>query len=150
MCENLCIYDTSQKGVDVSVEESETESQSIAEIAKEASKKAIKDTFGIGKPITTLENGYIVKKDQNGNIELIEKIIAETSVISENCGHGINIAKDAKEASRNAIRDTFRLGKPIVTLEGRHIVKKYPNGNIELVKKITDMPVISGNNLYHI
>lgn len=60
------------------------------------------------------------------------------------------IAKIAKEAARNAIRDTFKLGNPIMILEDGYIVKKYPNGKIETVKKIDKMPVISGQRIYHL
>lgn len=60
------------------------------------------------------------------------------------------IAKIAKEAARNAIRDTFRLGNPIMILEDGYIVKKYPDGRTETVKKIEKMPVISGKRIYHL
>ena len=46
------------------------------------------------------------------------------------------IAKLAREASLNAIEETFRQGRSIVTVAGEDIVRVYPNGKVELIQHI--------------
>jgi hypothetical protein len=46
------------------------------------------------------------------------------------------IAKVAKEASINARNETFRHGRPVMTVQGEHIVRMFEDGSTELVRKI--------------
>jgi hypothetical protein len=77
---------------------------------------------------------------ERDDIEMFEYEMLESKIIE----------RIAKEATKNAIRDTFRLGKPIMTLENGYIVKKYQDGKIEQIKKIEKTPVISGKRIYHL
>jgi len=60
------------------------------------------------------------------------------------------IERAAREASINAIKDTFSHGRSVMTLQGESIVRKYPDGRTETVRKIEKMPVIPGKRIYHL
>ncbi|MDD3873306.1 MAG: hypothetical protein PHE01_03635 [Methanosarcina sp.] len=60
------------------------------------------------------------------------------------------IAKVAKEASINAINETFRSGRPVMTLQNESIVRKYPDGRTETVRKIEKMPITSKISTYYL
>lgn len=60
------------------------------------------------------------------------------------------ITKVAKEASINAIKDTFRHGRPVMTLQNESIVRKYPDGRTETVRKIEKMPLVLERRIYHL
>lgn len=51
------------------------------------------------------------------------------------------IARVAKEASIHAIMDTFRDGRSVMTLQGESIVRKYPDGRTETVRKIEKVTI---------
>jgi len=60
------------------------------------------------------------------------------------------ISRVAKEASINAINDTFSLGRHVMTLQNGSIVRKYPDGRTETVQKIKKMPIIPERRIYHL
>jgi hypothetical protein len=53
-------------------EESQTEC--MIRIAKKASCDAVKRAFSMGLPVTILQDGYIIKKYPNKDIEIIRKV----------------------------------------------------------------------------
>jgi hypothetical protein len=46
------------------------------------------------------------------------------------------ITRIMREASSEAIKGTFALGRPITTMQGNTIVRKYSDGRIEDIKDI--------------
>ena len=60
------------------------------------------------------------------------------------------ITNVAKEASINAIQDTFNHGMPVTTIQGDSIVKKYQDGSIDFVQKIEKMSIIPKRRIYHL
>jgi hypothetical protein len=46
------------------------------------------------------------------------------------------IARIAKNASNNAIKSAFKCGIPVTIQQGDNIVKLYPDGSTEFIKKV--------------
>ncbi|HLX63836.1 MAG TPA: hypothetical protein VKX17_21370 [Planctomycetota bacterium] len=46
------------------------------------------------------------------------------------------LAQAAREATTQAVRETFELGLPITVLEGENIVKVFPDGRKTVVKRL--------------
>ncbi len=60
------------------------------------------------------------------------------------------ISRVAKEASINAIKDTLGRGRPVMTLRNESIVRIYPDGRTETVRKIEKMPIVSERRTYYL
>lgn len=60
------------------------------------------------------------------------------------------IEKIAKEASHNAVENAFSHGKSVTIQQDGHIVKKYPNGHIEFIRKVENSSVIPEKRQYHL
>lgn len=60
------------------------------------------------------------------------------------------IMKAAREASKDAIKETFLLGGSIMTIQDGFIVKKYSDGKTETVRKMNKMPVNPTKRTYQL
>ncbi|HJH28583.1 MAG TPA: hypothetical protein C5S51_02655 [Methanosarcinaceae archaeon] len=61
-----------------------------------------------------------------------------------------SIEKIAKEASHNAVKNAFNHGRSVTIQQGEHIVKKYPDGSIEIIRKVQNSSVIPEKRQYHL
>ena len=60
------------------------------------------------------------------------------------------IERIAKEASHNAVKNAFSHGRSVTIQQGEHIVKKYPDGSIEIIRKVQNSSVIPEKRQYHL
>lgn len=60
------------------------------------------------------------------------------------------IARVAEQASINARNDTLNRGRPVMTLEDDCIVRRFPDGTIETVRKIGVMSHIPEEIIYRV
>jgi hypothetical protein len=61
-----------------------------------------------------------------------------------------SIARTAKDASNNAIRNAFAHGIAVTRMSGNDIIKMYPDGRTEIIKKIENSSVTLDKRRYHI
>lgn len=74
------------------------------------------------------------------------KVSEETiEALEEECKY---IKRVARDASLDAIEETFRQGRPITTVEDDFVVRKYPDGRIEKIKKLEKTSVIPKKRVY--
>ena len=73
---------------DIAPEDTPGFTEWLANVAREASRKAAQETLDAGRPITIAQDGYIVRKYPDGHIERIKKlppalIITEDRYVAE-------------------------------------------------------------------
>ncbi len=61
-----------------------------------------------------------------------------------------SIEKIAKEASHNAVKNAFNHGRSVTIQQGGYIVKKYPNGHIEVIRKVENSSVTPEKRRYQL
>ena len=60
------------------------------------------------------------------------------------------IERIAKDASHNAVENAFSHGKSVTIQYEGHIVKKYPSGDIEVIRKVENSSVMPEKRQYHL
>ncbi len=60
------------------------------------------------------------------------------------------IERIAKEASHNAVKNAFSHGKSVTIQQDGHIVKKYPSGYIEVIRKVENSSVTPEKRRYQL
>jgi hypothetical protein len=60
------------------------------------------------------------------------------------------IARIARDASGNAITSAFKCGIPVTRQQGENIVRIYPDGSTEFIKKIENRSVTPDKRRYHL
>jgi hypothetical protein len=61
-----------------------------------------------------------------------------------------DIARIAKKASSNAIRNAFSHGRSVTVQQGKKIVKLYPNGHTEVIMTIENISVMPEKRRYQL
>jgi len=61
-----------------------------------------------------------------------------------------DIARIAKKASSNAIRNAFSHGRSVTVQQGKEIVKLYPNGHTEVIMTIENISVMPEKRRYQL
>jgi hypothetical protein len=62
----------------------------------------------------------------------------------------ILIKKMARDASTNAIMNAFNRGLPVTRMQGNDIVKVYPDGTTEFIKRLENSSIKPEKRRYHI
>ena len=57
---------------------------------------------------------------------------------------------DCKKASDNAVKRAFSMGLPITILQDGYIIKKYSNGDIEIIQKVENSSVIPKKKIWRV
>lgn len=60
------------------------------------------------------------------------------------------IERIAKEASHNAVKNAFSHGRSVTIQQDGNIVKKYPSGHIEFIRKVENSSVMPEKRQYHL
>ena len=60
------------------------------------------------------------------------------------------IIQIAKKASYDAVKRVFSMGLPVTILQDGYIIKKYPNGNIEIIRKVENSSIMPKKKIWHI
>jgi len=61
-----------------------------------------------------------------------------------------SIARIAKKASNNAIRNAFSHGRSVTIQQGKDIVKLYPNGHTEVILTIENSSIMPEKRRYQL
>ncbi|WP_407281874.1 hypothetical protein V7O61_10310 [Methanolobus sp. WCC1] len=62
----------------------------------------------------------------------------------------ILIKKIARDASNNAIMNSFNCGLPVARMQGNDIVKVYPDGTTEFIKRLENSSIKPEKRRYRI